>query len=177
MDLRGATTETSMRSPSSHPTLVAPGSLLSHGTLLALGSLLALGTGCTSRTRTFEGHSEPQVWSAMVAAAKAPRYDDWRVIENEVYADESTHTVRIFRVLRRTYVTPTAPPLEQSREWRFDAVLSRDEDVDAPMVDFSARQLAVASHVWSEADRYFLDMQFSLKPSDSAAAEPPAKAE
>ena len=133
-------------------------------TVLLLGTVaLATATGCAGRTRTFDGYNDAQVWSAMVASAKAPRYEDWRVLENEVYADEASRTVRIFRVLKRTYVTPTAPPLEQSREWRFDVSLRRDEAADAPMVDFTARQFAVASHVWSEADRYFVDMQFALK--------------
>jgi hypothetical protein len=144
-------------------------------TVLLLGTTF-LAAGCAGRTRTFDGYSDAQVWSAMVASAKAPRYEDWRVLENEVHADEATRTVHIFRVLKRTYVTPTAPPLEQSREWRFDVSLRTDEAANAPLVDFTARQFAVASHVWSEADRYFVDMQYALKaPAGTGEASEPSE--
>jgi len=147
--------------------------------LLLLGpTTIAIATGCAGRTRTFEGYDDSQVWSAMVATAKTPRYEDWRVMENEVFADDSTRTVHVFRVLKRTLVTPTAPPLEQRREWRFDIVLRRDELADSPLVDFTARQFAVAAHAWAEADRYFVDMQFALKsPAAPVPATPSPEAE
>ena len=49
--------------------------------VLLLGSLLG---GCTRQTATFPGHSDPEVWNAMVTVAENPVYDDWFVLENEV---------------------------------------------------------------------------------------------
>lgn len=129
-----------------------------------VAALLVSMTGCTTRSATFEGYADDQVWSAMVAAARTPEYDDWKVQDNEVMVDESGKRLEIYRYLKRLYVTPFADPQKEQEEWRLQIVLSRDASLDAPTVDFTARQVSVPAHVWREADRYFAQVRTLLGP-------------
>ncbi len=138
--------------------------------LLPLGLL----AGCTTRSQVFEAYSDEQLWTAMVATANAPTYDDWHVRRNEVFVDEDQRRIEILRVLRRTFVSPHADPLRQEREWRFEILLAHDEELDAPVVDFTARQLTVPAHVWQEAERYFAEMRTLLGPAHGAVPDAPA---
>jgi len=131
-------------------------------TLLLGATFVAAGVGCTTRTQVFEGYRDDQLWTAMVASAKAPAYDDWKVMDNQVFADEATRRIEIYRVLKRTLVTPHSPARPEEREWKFQIALGHDPELGAPDVRFTARQFAVAAHVWTEADRYFLQMRSVL---------------
>lgn len=131
-------------------------------------------SGCTSRSATFEGYGEDQVWSAMVAAARSPEYDDWKVRDNEVYIDESGRRLEVYRILKRLYVTPYSDPRKEEEEWRLQIVLTHDRSLDAPAVDFTARQVSVPAHVWREADRYFAQVRTLLGPSASPPPSTPA---
>lgn len=141
---------------------------------LSSAALACAVAGCTSRSQVFEGYSQDQVWSAMVAAAQSPDYDDWKVAENETFVDQDGRRVEVYRVLRRLLVTPYADPRKESEEWRFQLVLAHDMDIDAPVVDFTARQVTVPAHVWREADRYFGQVRNLLGPPEATkAAETP----
>jgi len=145
---------------------------------LSSAALACAVAGCTSRSQVFEGYSQDQVWSAMIAAAQSPEYDDWKVAENETFVDEDGRRVEVYRVLRRLLVTPHANPRKESEEWRFQLVLAQDVDIDAPVVDFTARQITVPAHVWREADRYFGQVRTLLGPPEAAkTAEVPNAAE
>lgn len=146
-----------------------------HSLLIALPAvaIFVAASGCTSRSATFEGYGEDQVWSAMVAAARTPEYDDWKVRDNEVFIDDAGRRLEVYRLLKRLYVTPHSDPRKEEEEWRLQIVLSHDDALDAPAVDFTARQLSVPAHVWREADRYFAQVRALLGP---AAAPPPEAA-
>lgn len=133
-----------------------------------VAALIATMTGCTTRSATFEGYADDQVWSAMVAAARTPEYDDWKVQDNQVMVDESGKRLEVYRYLKRLYVTPFADPQKEQEEWRLQIVLSRDEALAAPTVDFTARQVSVPAHVWREADRYFAQVRALLGPAGPA---------
>ncbi len=150
--------------------LVHPRAFLRSAAVAASGLLVAATAGCTTRTQTFEGFGETQLWPAMVATARTPSYDDWKVLGNEVYADDERRVIEVFRTLRRTYYSPEAEPLTEEREWRFQIVLGDDPEHLAPSVAFTARQFAVPAHVWTEADRYFLQVRRSLVVSDRAGS-------
>jgi hypothetical protein len=135
---------------------------------LAALTLAALLCGCTSRSQVFEGYADDQLWTAMVATARTPEYDDWKITENEVFVDETGRRVEIYRVLRRTLVSPYADARRETAEWRFQVALSADEGT--PMIDFTARQAAVPAHVWTEADRYFAQMRTLLGPPATRAS-------
>jgi hypothetical protein len=131
--------------------------------------------GCTTRSATFGGYGDDQVWSAMVAAARTPEYDDWKVRDNEVFVDDASRRLEVYRVLKRLYVTPFADPRKEEEEWRLQIVLGRDEALDAPTVDFTARQISVPAHVWREADRYFAQVRSLLgAPTSTGEAEAPS---
>ena len=145
-------------------TLPSRSSSLLTSALLGTSLLTSIGCSslCTTRSQVFEGYSDDQLWTAMVASATTPVYDDWRVLDNHVHSDPTTHRIEISRVLKRTLVNPEAPPLEQEREWKFQVVLTHDPELNAPLIDFTARQLAVPAYVWSESDRFFLQMRTLL---------------
>jgi hypothetical protein len=143
--------------------------------ILALGAMVALETGCTTRTQVFQGYPDDQLWTAMVASAKSPSYDDWKVMDNEVYADERSRVIEVYRVLKRTYVAPESTVREEERAWKFSIALGHDAEALAPSVDFTARQLTVPAHVWREADRYFVQMRLLLgQPGSMAPTDSPA---
>jgi hypothetical protein len=145
---------------------------------LSLAAIVAFaGAGCTTRSQVFEGYSQDQLWTAMVATARSPAYDDWKISDNEVYIDEDARRIEIFRVLKRTLVSPYSEPRRESEEWKFQIVLARDEELGQPLVDFTARQVDVPAHVWDEADRYFMQMRTLLGPVKSPSSEPASAAE
>jgi len=136
---------------------------------IACIAFIATSTGCTTRSQVFEGYSNDQLWTAMVATAKAPQYEDWKIVENDVAANDSTRRIEVYRLIKRTVVTPYAPARPEEAEWRFEIVLALDEDLQQPMVDFTARQVTVPAHVWKEADAYFAQMRTRLTPPAAAA--------
>ena len=75
-------------------------------TLILATGFISATVGCTTRSQVFEGYGDDQLWTAMVASAQKPTYDDWRVMDNEVYVDEATRRIEVYRVLKRTLVTP-----------------------------------------------------------------------
>lgn len=161
-------TEVTMNSSSSSPSpssAIPSRSLLSRALRPLAAAAVLAATGCTTQTQTFEGYSDEQVWSAMVAAARSPEYDDWKIAENEMFVDEEGRRLEVYRVVRRLYVTPHSEPLKESREWRMQMVLAHDDEAGAPVVDFTARQITVPAHVWAEADRYFNQVRSLLGPA------------
>ena len=133
--------------------------------LVLLG--VALG-GCSKQTATFPGHSDPEVWNAMVTVAENPVYDDWHVFENEIAADRTRGRIEIFRILRRDLVRVGQDPIRQEEDWRFQVQFLH---TDPPTIQFTARQASIPAHLWREADRYFADMRQILSPSGVAVVE------
>ena len=125
---------------------------------LTMTAVIILG-GCSNRTATFPGHSDPEVWNAMVTVAENPVYDDWHVFENEVRAIRPEGRIEILRILRRDLVRVGQDPLRQVEEWKFRVQFLH---TDPPTIQFTARQGAIPAHLWREADRYFADMRTIL---------------
>ena len=123
-----------------------------------------LSSGCTSRTQVFEGHGDERVWTAMVAAARTPEYDDWKISDNEVFVDDESRRIEVYRVLRRTLVTPYSDPRREREEWRFRIDLGEQGPAASPEVTFTARQIAIPAHAWDEADRFFNQVRLLLGP-------------
>lgn len=132
---------------------------------------IASASGCTSRTQTFDGFSADRLWPAMVATAKTPEYSDWKVMDNQVHADDSDRTIEVYRILKRTRVQPYSPERQEEKTWKFQIHL--EGGADSPTVSFSARQFAVPDHVWREADRYFAQVRGALE-GPAQPATPPA---
>jgi hypothetical protein len=132
---------------------------------LTVGLLFA---GCSSRTATFPGFSDPEVWNAMVTVAKNPEYNDWFVFENEVWTDRPSGEIEVHRFLRRDLVRVGQDPERQEERWKFQIAF---QHTDPPTIMFSARQVKVPAHLWREADRYFADMRSILGIDPEAGTE------
>lgn len=109
--------------------------------------------------RSYEGHTRAEVWEAMVQAAQYPRYRDWVVQENNVWADESGERVEILRELKRDVVLPGQKPYREQAEWRLRAVL---EPGFPPTVRMTTQDICVPAHFWLQADHYFDEIQSRL---------------
>lgn len=131
-------------------------------------ALMACLGGCGYKMATFPDYDGAQVWSAMVTAAEHPEYDDWLVIENDVWDDPSTARVEVLRLLMRDRVELGEDPIREEERWRFQIYLL---EFEPPTVRFMARQAAVPAHVWREAERYFDDVRALLNASEPRSAK------
>lgn len=125
---------------------------------LGLPLVLAVATlaGCRGQQASFPGHSDPEVWNAMVTVAENPEYHDWHVFENEVAATRPEGRIEIYRVLQRDLVEPGRPPRRQEQDWNITVQFLY---TDPPTIEFKARDTGIPAHAWTEADRYFDDMR------------------
>ncbi len=119
--------------------------------LLAVSMLL----GCTTVHQEFAGLPSDQVWTALVAVAESPDYDDWTVTDNDVWVDEAAQRIEIYRRLRRVIHQPAYKARRENREWRFHVIF---EPTDPPLATFTSRGLGVPSQAQHEGERYFQDV-------------------
>ena len=109
-------------------------------------------TGCLRVEESFPGHSRNTVWTAINTVAAEPEYDDWYVMENEVWTDPDSARLEVYRVTRRTLHRPQARPINERRRWRFQITLDEGEP---PAATFLSRGAAVPMHAQLEADQFF----------------------
>lgn len=137
--------------------------LASRIAIAATTSILALG-GCVTRSQPLSGYSSDDVWIAMQAVADSPSYNDWHIVQNDVYANDDTRCIEVYRELKRLYVSPYSDPRKEEEEWRFQIALLQEAETGTPTINFTARQFALPAHVWDEADRYFAQVTALLGP-------------
>ncbi|MHC4217057.1 MAG: hypothetical protein ACYSU7_01245 [Planctomycetota bacterium] len=137
----------------------------------ALVCILVAG-GCSTVEHTFVDHEADQVWTAMVAVAEQPRYDDWTIIANDVWVDEPSYRLEIHRQLERMLRDAGMKPFREQRTWQFEVRLLA---TDPPHATFATRNTAVISQAKAEAERYFDDVldllsglpgEYPLSPQD-----------
>ncbi len=152
----------------------------SAGTLLLVALVCWLLSGCTSVKQSFKDVPADQVWTAMVAVAENPRYDDWHLAENQVWVDAPEHRIEVYRRLQRVLYRPAAKPYPQEQAWRFRIDFETDEAA-APEAVFVSRGFNIPAYAWAEGDRYFADVRDILGgleptnvPPSSAAPRQPA---
>jgi hypothetical protein len=88
----------------------------------------------------------------MVKAAEQPKYGDWHVVENDVWADETSGRIEVYRLLRRYKDPPGQWARLEDQTWKFSIQF---EPVEPPSATFRVRSWGVPSHSWGEGDRYF----------------------
>ena len=108
--------------------------------------------GCTTVQREFLGLPSDQVWTAMVAVANTPDYDDWTVTQNDVWVDPASRRIEIYRRMRRVIHQPAYKARRENREWRFQVIF------EPPMATFTSRGMGVPSHAQEEAEHFFDDV-------------------
>ena len=119
-----------------------------------LVTILIIG-GCTSVKHSFLGYDSDQVWTAMVAVARTPAYDDWNVAANNVWVDEREYRIEIQRHLRRVRYRPDTDPSRENQTWRFEIRLV---ELDPPLARFVSRGVGQPTDAYREGNRYFLDV-------------------
>merc|ERR1712124_239740 len=60
-------------------------------------------TGCTSKSEVFSGRTPEQVWTVMATVAQEPDYDNWILLENNVWVDSNYDRIEINRRLKRDF--------------------------------------------------------------------------
>lgn len=119
-------------------------------TALCLTLILA---GCADVHRTVFADQSPQaVWTAMVGAAEAPIYDDWTVLENQVWRSPDAARLEVYRELARQLRNPDRSWSTEHRQWRFQVIL---ESEAPPTAAFTSHTKTFPPRVSAEAQRYF----------------------
>ena len=108
--------------------------------------------GCTTVHQEFTGLPSDQVWTALVAVAESPKYDDWTVTDNDVWVNEAAQRIEIYRRLRRVIHQPAYKARRENREWRFQVIF------EPPVATFTSRGMGVPSHAQEEAEHFFDDV-------------------
>ena len=160
------------------PIAVQPAALDNHSTMttlllmkitLQLTVVILAATllcGCTTVQREFLGSPSDQVWTAMVAVAQSPDYDDWTVTQNDVWVDDASQRIEIYRRMRRVIHQPAYRARRENREWRFQVTF------EPPMATFISRGMGVPAHAQEEAEHYFDDVLDLLGGMPAASEEP-----
>lgn len=132
--------------------------------MLATVTLVTLG-GCGLKiTENFAGRNPDQVWTALVAVAETPDYDNpefgrWTVMENDVWANGDKRRIEIYREIRRSFYGPGDPQgRREDQTWEIQITLADDEE-DGLHAVFKVRNWSIPAYVWNEADRYFADVR------------------
>ncbi len=134
--------------------------------VILAGTLLG---GCTTVQREFLASPPDQVWTAMVAVANSPDYDDWTVTQNDVWVDPASKRIEIYRRMRRVIHQPAYKARRENREWRFQVIF------EPPVATFTSRGMGVPSHAQEEAEHFFDDVLDLLGGMPTASEEPSSK--
>ncbi len=127
-------------------------------TLCLLLACLLL-SGCSTPTRTWDGHAPDEVWTAMIAVAQAPEYESdnprkrWHVFENDVVVNNETGEIQIHRMLRRSIKLPMQPVQRDDRSMIFQISLKNEIPPTTEFKELSTQLVPVRT--LDEAERYF----------------------
>jgi hypothetical protein len=125
-------------------------------------------TGCSLPTKQWSGEQKVHVWTAMIAAAKAPDYSAtdprkrWVVVENNVDVNASLSRIVVRRKLARSLQLPRQNEQNDTRDWLFVIKLLPEQ---SPTVTFDVPETQlVPARSLDEADRYFSQVDELLQP-------------
>jgi hypothetical protein len=124
--------------------------------------------GCAVPTKQWPNETRNHVWTAMVAAAKAPDYSSsdprkrWIVIENNVDVNPILSRIVIRRTLSRSLKLPRQQEQKDHRDWIFVIKLMSEQ---TPTVTFEVPETQlIPAQTLDEADRYFIQVDDLLNP-------------
>ena len=124
-------------------------------------SAVALLPGCTTNTAVFKDRSPEQVWTVMVTVAQSPEFDDWTVMENDVWVDPNYDRVEIHRRLKRDYHQPNLEPVRQIETYDLQFILER---TDPPVVSATIRNPVIPVKGQAMIKHFFDEMRALLSP-------------
>ena len=137
--------------------------------LFAVG-ILAFLAGCTSQSAVFKDRSPEQVWAAMVSVAEDPNYDNWVVVENNVWVDSVFDRLEIQRRIKRDLRRPEIGTVREEYELEMQAVLERTEP---PAITLTVRNWMLRGKAVMAIDQYFGEVRDVLD-LDSRESQAPA---
>ena len=123
-------------------------------------SLLGL-SGCTTNTAVFDEHSPEQIWTVMVTVAQSPQYDDWTIMQNDVWVDPNYDRIEIHRRLKRDYHQPNLEPVRQIETYDIQFILER---TNPPVVTGTIRNPVIPVRGQEMIKHYFDEMRKLLSP-------------
>ena len=138
--------------------------------IIPYGILLLTLFGCALPTKHWPDENKEYVWSAMVAAAKAPDYSShdprkrWIVIENDVDVNNQLARIVVRRKLSRSLKLPRQNEQTDHREWFFVIKLLPEAEPTVTF-DVTGYQL-VPVRTLDEAERYFSQVDNLLHPTE-----------
>ena len=136
--------------------------------MFALFSVAGL-AGCTTNTAVFEDRSPEQVWTVMVTVAQSPEYEDWTIMENNVWVDPNYDRIEINRRLKRDYHHPDIEPVRQIETYDMQFVLER---TDPPVVSATIRNPVIPVRGQEMIGHFFGEMRKLLSPIPNQPAIP-----
>jgi hypothetical protein len=116
-------------------------------------------TGCTTPQHAWPNQNRDVVWTAMVAAAKAPDYNAvdqkkrWIVLSNAVEVSSETGIILVRRKLARSIKLPLQVEQTDERDWFFTIQLLPGQKPEATFD--TVGQTLVPARVQDEARRFF----------------------
>lgn len=126
--------------------------------------------GCTTNNAVFEDRSPEQVWTVMVTVAQSPEYDDWTIMENDVWVDPNYDRVEIHRRLKRDFHHPDLEPVRQIETYDLQFILER---TDPPVVTGTVRNPVIPVKGQEMIKHFFDEMRALLSPiTQQSLSEP-----
>jgi hypothetical protein len=139
--------------------------------ILCLGMLLG---GCTSVQQAFPGHDSATVWTALVAVAQSPDYDDmeknqmWEVRDNGVWPDAEGNRIEIYRRLHRTFYESAGRYHEETRQYLIVVTFNPGS---TPSATFKVKKGALPAWSRNAGVRYFADVMGLLEDAGPGASK------
>jgi len=136
------------------------------GRAIFIVGILALLAGCTSKSAVFKDRSPEQVWTAMVTVAENPGYDNWVVVENNVWVDSIFDRLEIQRRIKRDLRRPEIGTVREEYEIEMQAVLERTEP---PAVTLTVRNWMIRGKAVMAIDQFMGEVRdvLDLESSES----------
>ena len=128
---------------------------------LLLAATFLLLPGCTTNNAVFEDRSPEQVWTVMVTVAQSPEFEDWTIMENDVWVDPNYDRVEIHRRLKRDYHHPQIEPVRQIETYDLQFILER---TDPPVVTGTVRNPVIPVKGQQMIQHFFDEMRALLSP-------------
>jgi hypothetical protein len=127
-------------------------------TFLAIAFL----AGCTTKSEVFPGRTPEQVWTVMATVAQEPDYENWILLENNVWLDPNYDRIEINRRLKRDYHDEGANSARQVETLNMQFVL---EKTDPPAVTGTMRNRMIPVKARAALEEFFAEMHDLLEPA------------
>ena len=103
----------------------------------------------------------PERPTVMVTVAQSPEYEDWTIMENDVWVDPNYDRIEIHRRLKRDYHEPNLEPIRQIETYDMQFILER---TNPPVVTGTIRNPVIPVKGQEMIKHYLDEMRKLLSP-------------